>query len=311
MALFDLSLRLTPISAHWLVWVVPEEPRGTAVSKQPGDVLRAELAWRRNDDKAEARVGREGLDEEPRVEIRSEARVAEDAQHIVIEGDIPLEHGSRPLDVLPIWIDESASHEQQWSFHSRVDNASLAARPLDAACAEPRLLLLGNRAGPSGPHGPGGKCRIHFTSLRPWQSRGSIPLILAPKQIPSPEHGADRASLADAVASAERGSSPNRHAGRQPSGGAWREAAPAASSGRDAFAVAHAFTYTEPGGSVELSTEAAAKPENRSHSRCLPDHRLAREWSIALPAAITRARRAEQGTPVLDARRGYPGTGSA
>ena len=36
---------------------------------------------------------------------------------------------------------------------------------------------------------------------------------------------------------------------------AWREAAPAASSGRDAFAVAHAFTYTEPGGSVELSTE--------------------------------------------------------
>ena len=135
-ALVDPSLRLTPISAHWLVWVVPEEPRGTAVSKQPGDVLRAELAWRWNDDNAEARVDREGLDEEPRVEIRSEARVAEDAQHIVIEGDILLEHGSRPLDVLPIWIDESASHEQQWSFHSRVDNASLAARPLDAA-AEP------------------------------------------------------------------------------------------------------------------------------------------------------------------------------
>ena len=130
-AMVDGSMKLTPIAARGLVWLNPDrlvEPG--PLKLPPGDGFRTVLAWRWNTEDAEARVDREAIDQEPRVELRYHARVADDGEHLTIEGEILLDPGTRPLSALPIWIDESEADRSQWSFRN-VAGAALAANPLD------------------------------------------------------------------------------------------------------------------------------------------------------------------------------------
>jgi hypothetical protein len=327
-ALVDSTLRVSPIAARGLVWLDPSRVEGPSEFSSPlGPELRPGLAWRWNAQDAEGRIDCGLASQEASVEIRYEARIDETGKHLLLEGEIFVESGQRPLTALPIWIGEAGSGSPQWSFRSGREGQALVPTALD----DPSRLRHGFPA--SGislslpvETGHSGRSRILFQAERPWNHRGAIPLISTPRQflprgtilIEVPRWMRSRvepaglrrleATVADHLAELSR----------QQVGPAPIEPSP----GVRASPVAHALAYTEPGGKLDLITEdlIESRPTGiirdaclttvlhpsspwQSRVRLLVQADLNRELRFTLPAETSLLRVRIEGrdlTPALD-----------
>jgi len=260
-ALVDKTMTLTPVSARGLVWIDPSRVEEVFVSRSPvGPDFRAALAWRWNGENAEARVDREAAEQEPRAEIQYRSTIEQDGKHLAVEGQIIVQPGSKPLAALPVWISQPKGGSQDWFFHAGPDHRELARNPLDDPARSqvgfPATGLAWNLAFDSPELG---ERRVHFKARLPWKERGSIPLISTPRRF------MPRSTVLLEVPYRMRSEVETAGTRRLETTMAERLAASwqseprpnAAGSGaaRRAYLVAHAFTYTEPGGKLELSTE--------------------------------------------------------
>jgi hypothetical protein len=322
-AMVDDSIRLRPLSARGLVWLIPDRSAGT--SKQPSETgLRTELAWRWNAENAEARIDREEIVQEPRVEIRYHARIAEDAAHLVLEGDVLFDPGTRPPSSLPLWIGETGSDLKDWSFYAGTAETVPTALD-DLARARWGFPISGLAVSVPNRREEKGRSRIHFVARRPWTSRGSIPLILAPKRflprgtvlIEAPHRLRARLQSTGLrrldTGVAERLSS------------SWRQEDPVGSPGRQpppgSLPIAHALSYTDPSGKLEMTTEELvpirlsgivrdaylatvlrATGPWLNRLRLLVHSELIRELRFALPANTALVRAQVDGLDVVPAR---------
>ncbi len=261
MAVADKTMTLTPISAQGLVWIDPTRVQsllGLGFSPSPDSYTA--LAWRWNGDNAAARVERERAEQSPRADIQYRATIEQDGKHLDLEGQIVIKAGSSFLEVLPLWISQPAGSLQNWSFQSGPENRELARLALDEPTRS-ALLPPGNGSGCnlSVDVPETGESRVHFKTRLPWNRRGSIPLILPPKrflprgtlliELPSRMRSDVQTSglhRLDASVAERLAASWQSNSGPEP--------AIMSSSARD-YLVAHAFTYTEPGGRLDLSTE--------------------------------------------------------
>ncbi len=256
------STTLRPIAAHGLAWLDPPPAKETEDSAAvPGPDSRPALAWRWTGELASATVEIDQVDQDPRVEISYRARIEQDGSHLALAGQITVKPGSRPLDVLPIWINSPSSGSVAWTFRAGRDRSTLAAEPLD----QPVRSLLGlPEAGLAWGVRLGSPVdvptRLEFEARLPWNHGGPVPLLSAPRtllprttvlvQVPVHMRLAVKTAglrrlepgYAERVADLRR-----QEAGPRP------ERPPAAPGRSDLTACA--FTFTEPGGALELSTE--------------------------------------------------------
>ncbi|MBV8126359.1 MAG: hypothetical protein JO114_01695 [Planctomycetaceae bacterium] len=260
-AMVDRTTILTPISAHGLVWIDPSRVEGAIGSKSAvSPDVHAALAWRWNGENAAARVDREQAQQEPRTEIQYRAKVEQDGKHLAVEGQILIKPGSNPLDVLPVWVSQPAGGSQDWSFRAGPETRELIRNPLDDPSRSrlefPATGLAWNLS-LSSPEP--GESRVHFKARLPWNQRGSIPLISPPRRF------LPRSTVLLEVPSRMRSDVQTAGLRRLETTMAERLAAswqpeprsdPAGQGASErAYLVAHAFTYTEPGGKLELNTE--------------------------------------------------------
>jgi len=260
-AIVDRTMILTPIAAQGLVWIDParvESAIGSTSALSPD--MHAALAWRWNGDNATARVDRERAEQKPRAEIQYRARIERDGKHLAVEGQILIKPGSHPLNVLPIWISQPAGGLQDWSFRAGPEKKELGKRPLDDAARSSHKFPATGLAWNLALSSPDlGENRIDFKARLPWNQRGSIPLISPPRQF------FPRSTILLEVPSRMRSDVQTVGLRRLETTLAERLAASwqpeprpeAAGQGTPerAYLIAHAFTYSEPGGKLELSTE--------------------------------------------------------
>ncbi|MGA9922826.1 MAG: hypothetical protein WBQ29_05435 [Isosphaeraceae bacterium] len=260
-AMVDRTMILTPISAHGLVWIDPSRVEGAIGSKSAvSPDVHAALAWRWNGENAAARVDREQAEQVPRAEIQYRAKVEQDGKHLAVEGQILIKPGSSPLNVLPVWVSQPAGGPQDWSFRAGPEQKELIRHPLDDPSRSRLEFPASGLAWNLSLSSPElGESRVHFKARLPWNQRGSIPLISLPRrflprstvllEVPSRMRtDVQTAGLRGLeITMAER-----LAASWQPE----PRPDPAGQGASDrACLVAHAFTYTEPGGKLELSTE--------------------------------------------------------
>ena len=143
------------------------------------------LAWRWNGENATARVDRERAEQEPRAEIQYRARIEQDGKHLAVEGQILIRAGSNPLDVLPVWIGQSAGAISGLVFSradpkkERIAQAALWTSPSRSVLELPATGLawsLSVRVPELG------ESRVHFKARLPWNQRGSVPLMLPARE---------------------------------------------------------------------------------------------------------------------------------
>ena len=261
-AMVDRSMSLIPTSARGLAWIDPSQVQGLSpLPSSPGMEFRPALAWRWNRENAEARVDREQAESEPTTEIRCRARVAQNGQRLEVEGQILLDSGGKPMATVPLWISQPGKDLSAWTFRGGPELRMLSFSPLDDQARSGLGLPAHGAAwnlpvvGPS----PTGQARIEFKADLPWDQRGAIPLISAPRGlsprttilIETPFRTRSRVEPVGLrridIATAER------------LGTSWRgdkgPASPGAGPASTTDFLAHAFFFTEPGGSLTLTTE--------------------------------------------------------
>jgi hypothetical protein len=325
-ALVDSSLRLSPIEARGLVWLDPKGLEGQISSRlTPRPEYRPGLAWRWNAQDAEGRVDCDLPAQEPRAEIRYKARITENGEHLVLEGEILLDSGPRPLPSLPIWIGEEGSGPHQWSFRTdRESQALLPTAPDESSRVRHGFPSSGTALVLPVGTDRSGRLRIRFESERPWQNRGAIPLISAPRQylpqgtvlIEVPRWMRSRVESTGLRLLETMVGEHLPDFWRQQDGADPIEPGP----GRKSFMVAHALTYTESGGKLDLITEGltVSRPSGIIRDACLftvlyPEspwlNRLrlllqadqSRELRFTLPAAASLFRVRADGKDVIPA----------
>ena len=298
-AMVDRTMTLTPISAQGLVWVDParvEAMIGSRSALSPD--IHAALAWRWNGENATARVDRERAEQKPRAEIQYHSRIEQDGKHLAVEGKILIKPGSNPLDTLPVWISQPAGSAQDWSFRAGPEERELIKQPLDEPSRSSLEFPSTGLAWSLSLSVPGrAESRVHFKARLPWNQRGSIPLISLPRgflprstvllEIPSRMRSDVQTAgllrlettMAERLAASWQ---PDQQArpGRTGRLGASLPGCPCIhlhGAGRQAGA--------EHGG-------ASPEPRGRHDPRCLLDHHLAPEWSLAEPTSAALACRA-------------------
>ncbi len=216
------------------------------------------MRW--NGPNATARVDRERAEQEPRAEIQYRARVEQNGKHLAVEGQILIKAGSNPLDALPVWIGQSAGTIQDWSFRAGPEEGEIAKQPLDEPMRSALKLPATGMAWSLAVKVPElGKRRVDFKTRLPWNQHGSVPLLLPAREF------LPRSTVLIEVPPRMRSDVQSTRLRRLDTtvaerlAGSWRPVsgpAPAVSGGTArSYLVAHAFTYTEPEGKLELSTE--------------------------------------------------------
>ena len=259
-ALVDRTMSLIPISARGLAWIDPSRVEGAIGSKSAlSPDVHAALAWRWNSENAAGprgpRTGR--VSAQDRDPIPRESRTGRAApRRRRPDSD---QAGQQSTECLPVWVSQPAGGPQDWSFRSGPEQKELIRHPLD----DPARSRLGFPR----PAWPGifrqlARARRQSGSLQgrlPWKQRGAIPLISVPRRF-SP-----RTTILLEIPSRTRTRVETVGLRRIDITMAERLAAswqpeprpdPAGQGASErACLVAHAFTYTEPGGKLELSTE--------------------------------------------------------
>ncbi|QEH37894.1 hypothetical protein OJF2_64860 [Aquisphaera giovannonii] len=255
-AMADRGTRLTPTSARGLAWVDASNAGDPARFAPPPPGMQAAFAWRWVGDDGEARVDRDRIEPAAQAEVSARARIDRGGRRLLVEGEIA-QSGPADPGGLPVWIGGPEDDASAWTFREADDGAPIASRPLTA---EERARWGFPGAGLARsldlPRPPGGKARVAFRAAIDWEGRGPVPLLTvptqyrpravllieAPRELPTSARavGASRIDAGVAERMAET----------------WRRAGPQASEARDAFAVAHAFSYRDAGASVTLATTA-------------------------------------------------------
>jgi hypothetical protein len=178
----EKTMVLKPVSARGVAWLDPAIAEDTPFTGRGPD-QRPSLAWRWNSEDAEARIDRDLVDQDPRVQVRYVARISSDGSLLELDGRIAIEPGNRPLGGLPIWISHDATERGAWSFREEVDYQELPSRELDAAGRDRDDLPQAGTAWEltlDSKHLRATIIRFRFRG--PWTSPGSIPVILAPRR---------------------------------------------------------------------------------------------------------------------------------
>jgi hypothetical protein len=251
----DDRTTIQPIQARGLAWIDPAEVPGL-VTAPPLQELREALAWRWTAEAAEARVERDRIDQDPRVSIRTRVHLSPDGREVSIEGKLLIGSGAATLDSLPIWLVAPGDPLASWRFTAD-DGSALPLRPIEGPArarlelprdASVRALTLNLPAQ--------AEKAVSFRAIMPWSSSGLVPLLFAPREylkqgtvlVETPawmKSGARTAGLgrlhpsAIEVPKAGRGPDETNLSGRD--------------SSRDR--VVNAYSYTEPGARLELTTE--------------------------------------------------------
>lgn len=257
LAWVDDGTTIQPTSAQGLAWIDTRDVPGLAAMTPPAPGLREAIAWRWTGDRAEARVDRERIDQDPRASIRTRAQLSPDGRTLKLEGTILIGSGAAPLDALPIWVEGPGDTLASWHF-SAEDGVELRPRPIgtsararlslpDAASARELLLklpALGEKA-------------VHFHAERPWSFSGDIPLLFVPR---------DYLKGGTVMVETPAGMKARPHAvglGRldpssadRPPGESGTGASIWTSAGAAAGRSVQAFSYPEPGARLELTTES-------------------------------------------------------
>jgi hypothetical protein len=266
-AIADPSMTLTPISAEGLVWIDPSKiEKNTGSSSDSSPDLYPALAWRWNAEGARALVNRQQAEQKPRAEIQYYSRIEQNGKSLAVEGRILIKLGTSPPMVLPVWISQPADGSQDWSFQFGTEARELDRLPADQTTrssfdfpATGQVWNLPIDAPASG------ETQIRFKTRIPWNRVGPIPLISLPRvflprstiliEIPQQMRADVQAaglrrldlSIAERLAASwRRDRQPDQSVGAAEERG---------------YQLAHAFTLTEPGGRLELTTEELS--ENR------------------------------------------------
>jgi hypothetical protein len=252
----DDRTTIQPVRARGLAWIDPEEVPGLATAP-PGPGLRQALAWRWTGDDAEARVERDRIDRDPRVSIRTRARLSPDGRELAIDGTMAVGSGASTLDSLPIWLVAPGDPLASWRFTGD-DGGELPLRPIQGPArarlqspvdASVRGLAL---------HLPAqAEKTVSFRATMPWSSPGLVPLLLAPRD--SFKQGTILIETPAGMRSSARTAGLGRlhpSAIEVPKAGplADEAALPGGYPSRDQ--AVNAYAYTEPGARLELTTEA-------------------------------------------------------
>ena len=182
-ALVGDAVALNPTSARGLVWIEPSQVLGLLSdwTARASD-LRPALAWRWNEEKAEAQVDREQVQRQPRGQIECRVQIDPDGRHLALEGHVLVLPGSQPQTTVPIWIGQPGGDLRPWSFRLDADNTELMTRPLDGP-ARTRFEFpetgLASELLLASPHRE--PLLIRFKARFPWDKHGSIPVLCLPQ----------------------------------------------------------------------------------------------------------------------------------
>ena len=266
-AMVDRGTALIPVTADGMVWIDPASVPGLVPPRPPlGPDLRAALAWRWTEAQGDLVVERLPADQDPRAELQYRVSVDPRGGLAILEGRITVRPAEAVADGLPVWFGPGAPALESWSFVDAASRRELRPEGLTddarAAAGFPESGLAVRI--PPGTAADLAERVIEIRAQLPWSGRGQVPLIWVPgKFLPRallvlelPENVRTRVetSLVRRVeaswidrASVPGPSSSESGAERLPS--------------RAVNPVRQAYTYTEPGGSIELLTEELAMAE--------------------------------------------------
>ncbi|WP_406695457.1 hypothetical protein V5E97_30995 [Singulisphaera sp. Ch08] len=321
----ESGVTLHPAKATGLAWIDPSLVIGPSSDRAVTPAgLREALAWRWIADQAEARVNRERVQEEPRASIQMLASI--DRDRLRLDWRISVDAGEEPLRSIPLVLPDPIKGAGNWRFTNEVTSAELSRKPIDPARrAELGLPETGQAWELLLPDSPSGPVVVRSRLEVPWKGRGRLPLLVMPDRFRS-RHFAIVDVARHLQASVES-------SGLQDLEPAVAEEAIRLGSrfeGRDNLKVpidpvprrrAYAFSYTKPGGRLEIQTEAlepASSPGviDQSILTTFVDpqgplrHQLtlrvtiadARTLDLTLPPGSTLVRVKRDGQPVAPAR---------
>lgn len=321
----ESGVTLHPAKATGLAWIDPSLVIGPSNDRPNTPAgLREALAWRWISDQAEARVNRERVQEEPRGSIQLLASI--DRDRLRLDWRISVDAGEEPLRSIPIVVPEPIKGAGDWRFINEVTSVELPRKPIDPARrAELGLPESGQAWELTLPDAPSGPVVIRSRLEVPWSGRGRLPLLVMPDRFRS-RHFAIVDVALHLQASVES-------FGLQDLEPAVAEEAIRMGNrleGRDHLKVpvepvlrrrAYAFSYTKPGGRLEVQTEALEPASSEGvidHSILTTfvdpqgplRHRLtmrvtiadARTLDLTLPRGSTLVRVKRDGQPVVPSR---------
>ncbi|WP_074315495.1 hypothetical protein [Singulisphaera sp. GP187] len=321
----ESGVTLHPAKATGLAWIDPSLVIGPTNDRPAMPAgLREALAWRWISDQAEARVNRERVQEEPRGSIQLLASI--DRDRLRLDWRISVDAGEEPLRSIPLVLPDPIQGAGDWHFTNEVSSVELPRKPIDPARrAELGLPESGQAWELVLPDAPSGPVVVHSRLEVPWDGRGRLPLLVMPdrfrsrhfaivdvaRQLQASVESSGLQDLEPAVAE-EAIRIGNRRAGRDN----LKVAADPVPRRR-----AYAFSYTKPGGRLEVRTEALEPASSEGvidHSILTTfvdpqgplRHRLALRVTIAdartldltLPQGSTLVRVKRDGQPVAPSR---------
>lgn len=185
----DASTSLRPTSARGLAWIDPRRVLGASIAEEEEEGeggLHEALAWRWNDDRGEARVDRERVENEPGGAVDLRAFV--DRDRVRYAWQIAVDAGGESLSSIPIGIaiggeasESSSAALEDLHFHDEATGLELARRPLDAR----RGVALGFPDASRSwelvlPQPRRGRVTLRSRLEQPWTGRGNVPLLALP-----------------------------------------------------------------------------------------------------------------------------------
>ena len=168
---------IQPTAARGLAWIDPALFPGLAVPRAASADLREALAWRWLDDNAFARIDRQQIEPAPSASVRVHARIDPTSQRLIVDGQLSVDAGHRPLESVPLWIAQPEDLRQTWRFRD-LAGAQIETEPI----AEPERARLGF---PQDGIARSLKVKIpnqtektiHFHAEYSWHNHGLIPLV--------------------------------------------------------------------------------------------------------------------------------------
>jgi hypothetical protein len=320
----DQGTMIQPTVARGLAWLDPREVPGLAGSPRAGADLREALAWRWINPKADARVDRERIEQQPGASFRLRSMIDPTGSRLVIDGRILVYAGAGPLESVPLYIDRSDGLLQPWRYTdlsgAPIDTIPLA--DLDRSrLGFPKEGLARRLVVKIADHS---EKTIQFHAEYAWKQQGPIPLALMPREYLF--RGMIVVEAPKAMQTQLKTVGLRRIATRALESAGTDFDDEVATADRDQAApvkqtMVDAFTYTEEGGRLELVTEPLVssgiaglvreavlttsvdlKGTLLNRLRMLVSHGESRSLDLVVPPGLTLVRVRRDGVDLTPAR---------